>query len=201
MSSYGSAEMGWIAWGYAGDVQKIDRCVGCVVDSLEVAAFDADGHRLPPGTEGQIRARGPDGYAGTYLGDGATQDEIFKDGWFVTGDVGIVDGDGNLVIRGRESNVINIGGSKVSPELMEEQILSFSQIRDVGVTGIDMPEGFQKTCAAIVTRAKLTIDDVNAHLRRQGARWPIQEIKIVYAIPRTTSGKIDRAALRRLCAE
>jgi long-chain acyl-CoA synthetase len=83
---------------------------------------------------------------------------------------------------------------------MEEQILTFSQVRDVGVSGIDMPEGFQKVCAAIVTKAKLTVDDVNAHLRRREVRWPIQEIKIVEAIPRTESGKIDRTALRRLCA-
>lgn len=201
MSSYGSAEMGWIAWGYAGDVQKIERCVGRVVDGIEVAAFDGEVGMLPPGSEGEIRAKGPEEYAGTYLGGGSPQDEIFKDGWFVTGDIGTVDGDGNLVIRGRLSNVINIGGSKISPELMEEQILSFSQVRDVGVTGIDLPEGFQKVCAAIVTKSKLTIDDVNAHLRRREARWPVQAIKIVGAIPRTESGKVDRIALRRLWAD
>ncbi len=199
MSSYGSAEMSWIAWGYAEDVQEQERCVGRVVDAMEVAAFDSDGHRLPPGTEGEIRVRGPDGYAGAYIGEDTPQDEIFKDGWFVTGDIGVVDSDGNLMIRGRLSNVINIGGSKVSPELMEEQILAFSQIRDVGVTGIDVPEGYQKACAAIVTKTKLSLDDVNAHLERRGALWPVQEIRIVDAIPRTESGKVDRTALRSLC--
>jgi acyl-coenzyme A synthetase/AMP-(fatty) acid ligase len=199
MSSYGSAEMSWIAWGYAEDVQEQERCVGRVVDAMEVAAFASDGHRLPPGTEGEIRVRGPDGYAGAYIGEDTPQDEIFKDGWFVTGDIGVVDSDGNLMIRGRLSNVINIGGSKVSPELMEEQILAFSQIRDVGVTGIDVPEGYQKACAAIVTKTKLSLDDVNAHLERRGALWPVQEIRIVDAIPRTESGKVDRTALRSLC--
>lgn len=201
MSSYGSAEMGWIAWGYSEDIQRIQRCVGRVVDGMEVAAFDADGSRLPPGSEGEIRARGPDGYAGSYIGDGSPQDEIFKDGWFVTGDIGIVDGDGNLIVRGRASNVINIGGSKVSPELMEELIATFSQVRDVGVAGIDVPEGYQKVCAAIVTRTKLSLGDVNAHLRRRDALWPIEVLKIVDAIPRTASGKVDRTALRRLCSE
>lgn len=201
MSSYGSAEMGWIAWEYDKHVQSIERCVGRVVDTMEVAAFDEDDRRLPPGSEGQIRAKGPDGTAGVYLGNDAPQDEIFKNGWFVTGDVGLVDNDRNLIIRGRVSNVINMGGSKVSPELMEEEILAFSQVRDVGVSGIDMPEGYQQVCAAIVTKSKLTIDDVNAHLHRRNARWPVHMIKIVESIPRTSSGKIDRTALRRLCSQ
>lgn len=198
MSSYGAAEMGWIAWGYAGDIGKIDRCVGRVVDSVEAAAFDADGRKLPPGTEGEIRARGP---AGTYLGADSPQDEIFTDGWFRTGDIGLVDGDGNLVIRGRASNVINFGGSKVSPELMEEEILAFSQVRDVGVTGIDTAGGFQEICAAIVSSTRLTAAEINAHLQRRNARWPVHALRLVPAIPRTGNGKIDRTALRRLCAD
>ena len=200
MSSYGSAEMGWIAWGIAKDIQKVERCVGRVVGGMEVAAFDADERRLPPSTEGDIRAKRPDGAAGAYLGKDSPQQRIFRDGWFVTGDIGLVDDSGNLVIRGRGSNVINVGGHKVSPELMEEQILAFSQVRDVAVTGIDKPEGFQEVCAAIVTGAKLTVDDVNAHLQRSHARWPVQTIRIVPTIPKTESGKIDRTALRRLCA-
>lgn len=120
---------------------------------------------------------------------------------FVTGDIGLVDEDNNLIIRGRASNVINLGSSKVSPELLEEEIRAFSQVRDVGVSGVDRPEGFEDICAAIVSSSKLTVDDINAHLHRRNARWPVHMIKIVPAIPKTEAGKIDRVALKRLCSE
>ena len=123
------------------------------------------------------------------------------DGWFATGDIGLVDKDRNLIIRGRASNVINVGGSKASPELLEEDIRAFSQVRDVGVSGVDLPVGFHEICAAIVSNSKLSVDDVNRHLKRRKAQWPVDRVKIVPAIPKTETGKIDRVALKRLCSE
>lgn len=199
MSSYGSVEMGWIAWGYGEDIQKTERSVGRVVEGMEVAAFGEDDRKLPPGTEGQIRAKGPDGAAGFYIGENSPQQQIFKDGWFVTGDLGMVDADQNLIIRGRFSNVINFGGSKVSPELLEEEIRSFSQVRDVGIVGLDQPQGYEQICAAIVSNSKMKVGDINAHLHRRNAHWPVHQVKNVPAIPKTESGKIDRVALKRLC--
>ena len=201
VSFYGSTETGGIAWGLSEDVLKIDRCVGRIVEGMEVATFDADGKRLSPGAEGEIRVKGEEGTFGKYIGEDARQQEGFVDGWFVTGDIGLVDKNQNLIVRGRASNVINLGGSKASPEVLEEEIRAFSQVRDVGVTGVDRPEGFEKICAAIVTNAKLTVDDINAHLYRRKARRAVHMIKIVPAIPKTESGKIDRVRLRRLCSE
>ena len=198
---YGSTETGGIARGSSADVLKIDGCVGKVVEGVEIATFDADGSKLATGIEGEIRVRIPPNRIGHYIGTGAGEAAAFKEGWFSTGDIGLVDDDRNLIIRGRATNVINIGGSKVSPELLEEGIRSFSQVRDVGVAGVERSEGFEEICAAIVSNTKLTVDDVNAHLRRRNSRWGVHSVKLVPAIPRTASGKIDRGALKRLCSE
>jgi len=200
ISFYGSTETGGIAWGSSKDVLEIDGCVGRVADGVDVATYSSDGERLSPGAEGKIRVKGQVGVFGKYIGDDA-QHLSFANGWFVTGDIGFVDKDKNLIIRGRSSNVINTGGSKVSPEVLEEEIRAFSQVRDVGVTGVDRPEGFEKICAAIVSKSKPTVADINALLHRRNARWPVHMVKNVSAIPKTDSGKIDRVALRRLCSE
>ena len=180
---------------------KIEGCVGRVVDGVEVAAFDADGSRLATGSEGEIRVKNAPNTIGYYIGKGAEPPNAFVDGWFATGDIGLVDENRNLIIRGRATNVINIGGSKVNPELLEEEIRSFSQVRDVGVAGVERPEGFEEICAAIVSNTKLSVDEINAHLRRRNSRWGVNSVKLVPAVPRTASGKIDRAALKRLCSE
>jgi acyl-coenzyme A synthetase/AMP-(fatty) acid ligase len=201
ISYYGSTETHGLAWGYSKDVVVIDGCVGRVADGLDVAAFSSGGQRLSPGTEGEIRANGAGGIFAKYIGDYGQGQSAFKDGWFATGDIGLVDKDRNLIIRGRASNVINVGGSKASPELLEEDIRAFSQVRDVGVSGVDLPEGFHEICAAIVSNSKLSVDDVNRHLKRRKAQWPVDRVKIVPAIPKTETGKIDRVALKRLCSE
>lgn len=201
ISNYGATETGRIAWGYSEDVAKIERCVGRLVETVEVAAFDSDNRQLAPGMEGEIRVKLPEGAAGIYIGDGSGQFQGFKDGWFVPGDIGLVDEDRNMIIRGRTSNVINTGGSKISPEIIEDEIRSFSQVRDVGVAGIERVEGFDDICAAIVSPSKPTLADINAHLHRRNALWPVNRIKRVPAIPKTDSGKIDRVALKKLCTD
>lgn len=201
MSFYGSTETGGIAWGSSQDVLKIDGCVGRVSDALDAAAFSADGQALSPGLEGEIRVKSRGGPFAKYIGKDAHNQPGFVDGWFATGDIGIVDEDRNLIIRGRASNVINIGGTKVSPERVEEEIRAFSQVRDVGVVGLDSRDGFDQIGAAIVSSSKLSVDDINAHLQRRRASWPVHVVKSVAAIPKTDSGKIDRVALGRLFTE
>lgn len=201
ISVYGAAEIGWVALGDSDQVQRQPRCVGKVVDWLDAAAFDGAGNRLPPGAEGEIRVRPPDVAIGVYLGDPADRPNNLIDGWFVTGDIGIVDEDNNLIIRGRASNVINVGGNKLDPEDYEAHVIALDKVSDVGVTGVDGDDGFQEVCAAIVSKSPLSLDEINAHLHQRKVYWPVQVMRSVAAIPRTQNGKIDRIALKHLCAE
>jgi long-chain acyl-CoA synthetase len=199
--TYGSVETGFLAWGHSRDLRKVDRSVGQLLVDVEVAAFDSNGRKLPAGSEGVIWAKVPDEAIGRYLGSAAHKSDAIREGWFRTGDIGLVDNDRNLIIRGRATNVINIGGSKVSPEVLEVHIQTMPGVVEVGVTGVDLPEGFQRVCAAIVGAANPSSAAVNAHLERRREPRRVHAVKHVEAIPRTDTGKIDRVALKRLCAE
>jgi len=201
MSVYGSVETGWIAWGLSSELQKVPGSVGRVADDREIAAFSSDGRELPPGSEGEIRLKEPDDATSTYLGGNSAQQSVFTDGWFATGDIGMVDENRNLIIRGRASNVINTGGDKANPEDIETQLRTFDEVLDVGVTGVDIADGFQQICAVIVSSSVMDLDDINTRLRQRKIRWPVQILKSVSEIPKTQTGKIDRKALKRLCAE
>lgn len=198
LSYYGSVETGWTVGGSFDDLQMIDNTAGKILDGADVAAFDAEGRKLPPGMEGAIRTKAPEGAVGRYIGTAATETSAFKDGWFSTGDIGLIDANRNLILRGRASNVINVGGSKVSPEEVEELILMLDKVVEVGVTGIAVPEGYEAVCAAVVGTAPVSIDELNAHLGQQDFLHSVQLVKNVAEIPKTYNGKIDRQALKRL---
>jgi acyl-coenzyme A synthetase/AMP-(fatty) acid ligase len=196
--SYGATEIGRVAAGYSDELASIDGAVGRVIDGVEVATFGDDGQRLASGTEGEIRVRVPDGTAATYPGSRAPQRPALVDGWFLTGDVGLVDADGTLIVRGRALNLINIGGMKLNAEMLEAVIAELDQIEEVGVVGAEGADGIQRLCAAVVGKAPIDAGRVNAHLSHNDHHVPVQILKIVPAIPKTANGKIDRAALRRL---
>ena len=199
-SSYGSAEIGEIAVGYASELQAAERSVGRILDGIDVAIFDENGRQLSHGGVGVIHVKGPAGTSGTYIGNDAVGQTAFRNGWFATGDIGSVDGNRNLILRGRANSLINIGGSKVNPEVIEELLMTHDKIVDAGVAGLDVREGYQKIGALIVSTANLSIEEINAFLRQRQFRWPIQAIKQVAALPKTPTGKTDRVALKAVFA-
>lgn len=199
--TYGSVETGFLAWGYSRDTQNIEGMVGQLLDDVELATVDDDGQILPIGRTGAIWVKVPDEALGTYIASEGPAPEALRNGWFRTGDIGRVDENRNLIIRGRATNVINVGGGKVSPEVLEDHIRTMPGVLDVGVAGVAVPEGYEKVCAALVGDGRPSVEMVSAHLiqRREFSR--VHMVKYVAAIPRTQNGKIDRVALKRLCAD
>jgi acyl-coenzyme A synthetase/AMP-(fatty) acid ligase len=199
-SVYGLTETGWIARGSADELKSMPFSAGRIYDDIEIAAFDDRDQSLPVGEEGEIRVRLPEDELGHYLGRDLLTQSAIRDGWFSTGDIGVIDENRTLLIKGRTSNVINVGGDKVSPEEIEQHILAHLGIRDVAVTGVRRSEGFEKIFAFVVSDGYPSIAEINAHLAKRGS-WPIEALEMVSEIPRTETGKIDRVALKELCAQ
>ena len=92
-----------------------------------------------------------------YVGNPEATARAFRDGWFYPGDTGSLTADGMLIIRGREASVLNIGGDKVRPELVEEALTSFPGVEQAAVfthkSDMDVPELW----AALVCRADLDL--------------------------------------------
>jgi acyl-CoA synthetase (AMP-forming)/AMP-acid ligase II len=95
----------------------------------EVAIFDEDDRRLPPGSSGEIVVRGPSVIPEYFRNEAATRRAI-RNGWFYTGDIGNLDEDGYLFLTGRRSEFINRGGEKIAPAEVDEILLSHPSIAD-----------------------------------------------------------------------
>jgi O-succinylbenzoic acid--CoA ligase len=172
-----------------------ETCGGFVYDGVPL---DGMAVRLDP--EGLIEVSGPMLMEGYRLDPGATGAAFTTDGWLRTGDLGEIDGEGRLQVRGRADHLIRSGAEKVWPEEVERVLARHPKVADVAVAGRPDPEWGTHVCAFVVPA---TIDDPPSleELRAFGAERLVRyklprEIQLVPAIPRTATGKVRRAALR-----
>ena len=147
--------------------------------------------------DGEIWAKGPELFLG-YV-DGS--EEIDADGWFRTGDLGELDDAGYLTIAGRLKDVIIRKGEKISAPEVEAALAAHPAVVDVAVVAEPDPERGELACAVIVVaagNAPPTVADLATFLADRGlARWKAPErVRVVDALPRTASGKVQKHLLR-----
>jgi acyl-CoA synthetase (AMP-forming)/AMP-acid ligase II len=150
--------------------------------------------------EGEILSRGPDLCLG-YLDDELTAKVFDDDGWYHTGDIGVLDEDGYLTITDRKSDVIIRGGENISALEVEEVLLTMPGIAEVAV--VAAPDARLGEHAAAVVRMlpgaqPPTLDEVRAHFAAKDLakpKWP-EEIITVADFPRTASGKVQKFRIR-----
>ena len=168
---------------------------GCAMPGVELR-LDEDG---------QIISRGPDLFLG-YTDPELTATVFDDDGWYHTGDVGVLDDDGYLAITDRISDVIIRGGENLSAQEIEEQLLTIPGLAEVAV--VAAPDARLGEHAAAIVRvldgtAPPTLDDVRTHLEHIGLarqKWP-EELHVVTDLPRTASGKVQKFRLRQALRE
>jgi acyl-CoA synthetase (AMP-forming)/AMP-acid ligase II len=178
---------------------------GCFITDPEEKRLTTDGHPLP-GVEvrldddGQILSRGPDCFLG-YTDPALTETVFDEDGWYHTGDVGVLDDEGYLTITDRVSDIIIRGGENISAQEVEELLSGLDAIAEVGV--VAAPDERLGERAAAVVRLRPgqdapTLGDVRTHLAAAGLarqKWP-ESLYVVEEFPRTPSGKIQKFHLR-----
>jgi acyl-CoA synthetase (AMP-forming)/AMP-acid ligase II len=183
---------------------------GCLLDDPEAKRLRTDG-RLLPGVElrlddtGEILTRGPDCCVG-YTDAELTARVFDGEGWYRTGDVGVLDDDGYLTITDRVSDIIIRGGENISAQEVEEQLLGLDALAEVNVVGV--PDSRLGERAAAVVRVRdghgvPTLAEVRAHLGAVGLsrqKWP-ESIHAVAEFPRTASGKVQKFKLREQLRE
>jgi len=183
---------------------------GCVLDDPLEKRQTTDGHLLP-GVElrleedGEIVSRGPDCCIG-YTDPELTARAFDDDGWYHTGDVGILDDDGYLTITDRISDVIIRGGENISAQEVEELLMGMDGVAEVSV--VAAPDARLGEHAAAMFRLlpgadAPTLEAVRGHLDAAGLarqKWP-EELHTVDDFPRTPSGKVQKYVLRRQLRE
>ena len=124
------------------------------------------------------------------------------EGWYRTGDVGVLDDDGYLTITDRKSDVIIRGGENISAVEVEEVLLAMPAVAEAVVVGAADERLGEHAAAVLRVRAghvMPTLDEVREHFRRIGVatqKWP-EELHEVEDYPRTASGKIQKSAVRQ----
>lgn len=165
---------------------------GCVYDGVPL-----DGVRVVLGEAGQITLAGPVVARG-YRHGAALDDDPFTSDTFRTSDVGTM-GDGLLQVLGRSDHLINTGGQKVAPALVEAAMRSLPDVLDVAVVGVPDDEWGELVTALVVTDSPLALPDVRRALadRLPAAALP-KRLVTVRQVPRMGIGKLDRQAALEL---
>jgi acyl-coenzyme A synthetase/AMP-(fatty) acid ligase len=173
--------------------------LGLLAPGVEVRILDDSGRTLPPGQVGIIAVRTP-AMADGYLDRPEETAAAFRDGWFVSGDVGALVGRGQLRLLGRHDGLVNLGGIKVPATQIEEQLRGLAGIADAAVLAAHQQGGAVSLGIAIVAKDGATGEQVMREVEQAlslGVDTPVR-ILLVSAIPRMHTGKTDRMALLRL---
>ena len=167
--------------------------VGRAVPGYEIAVFADGGDRCPPGTTGEIGLRGH-GLFSAYYAPWTLREDLSRDGWFLTGDVGSLDPDGALFLHGRTKAVIFVAGLKFFPDEVEACINEFPGITESRVFGKPHAHlGEVPSAEIVVATPSPNLDALRAHCARALSPYKIPlEFTVVEAIARTPGGKILR---------
>ena len=161
----------------------------------EVQIFGDDGAMLDAGETGQVGVRGENVFAG-YENNAEANKASFRDGWFLTGDTGYFDPDGDLFLMGRVKELINRGGEKISPSEVDDALASHPAVSLAASFSVPHKSLGEDIAAAVVLRSPTNQKDIRAHLSGLLAAHKIpSRITFLDALPRNPVGKIDRLAL------
>ena len=151
------------------------------------------------GEEGEIIAKGPQVFGG-YLNRPEANEESFVDGWFRTGDVGVMDSDGFIKIVSRVKEMIITGGFNVHPQEVEDVIAQVDSIAKVAVVGVPKDDGSEKVVAAVVLAdgATLDVDALRKHCQENLTRYKVpREFYAFDELAEDQLGKIRRVEVRQ----
>ncbi|MDH3224085.1 MAG: acyl-CoA synthetase [Gemmatimonadota bacterium] len=171
--------------------------VGQPLPGVEARIVGPDGRAVPAGTSGEIEIRGPQVFAEYWRRPEETR-AAFRDGWFRTGDEGILD-DGYYRILGRRSvDILKTGGYKVSALEIEEAYRHHPAVADLAVVGIADPDWGERVCAAWIPagEGRPSPDALRAWGKERLAPYKIpREFLPVEALPRNAMGKVQKPAV------
>ena len=199
---YGSSEHPTVSVGHPSDPLKLRlETDGRPTVGTEVRIVDDFGRDLPSGAEGEVATRGPELFEGYQRADLNTQ-AFLPGGWFLTGDVGRLDLEGNLTITDRKKDIIIRGGENISSRAVEDVLLRHPAIADAAAVAMPDPALGERVCAFVVPRAELgdtlAIAALQEFFLRLGVAKQLtpERLILVDELPRTAAGKVKKHELR-----
>ncbi|MEO6093054.1 MAG: AMP-binding protein [Novosphingobium sp.] len=203
LERYGMTETGMLT-SNPYDGERRAGFVGLPLPGVELRIADFDSGRvLPRGEVGIVEVRGPNVFAGYWRNAEKTAAEFRADGFFITGDMGVVGEDGYVQLVGREKDLIISGGLNVYPAEVEALLDARADIAEAAVIGVPHPDLGEAVVAVVQpTGDPLNIAALGEALRAELARFKCPKRIIVIAeLPRNTMGKIQKKLLRERYAD
>jgi long-chain acyl-CoA synthetase len=198
IEGYGLSETSPVATCNRADLFEFTGTIGLPVPSTEIAILDDDDNEVPLGQPGEIAIRGPQVMAGYWNRPDETAKVMTANGFFKSGDVGVMDLEGNVKIVDRKKDMILVSGFNVYPNELEGVISAHPGVAECAVVGVPDEHSGEAVKAFVVKRdPDLTADQLMEYCRQQltGYKKP-KYIEFRDELPKTNVGKILRRALR-----
>jgi long-chain acyl-CoA synthetase len=164
--------------------------IGTLMPDVEAVIVDEFNREKPYGETGRIKLRG-DGMVNGYLQDPELTAAWFVDGWFRSSDIGYMPEPGKLVVLGRAGDMLNIGGSKISPHSLAERARQIAGVRDIALAAVSNTNGIGEIAAAVEIKESSDRNFIRVQLQKilPSHLGPIH-VMFTGALPRTENGKI-----------
>lgn len=193
---FGASEVPLVTFGWPRNELLAATTDGEVVD-YDVRIVDHEDADVPAGQEGEILARGPGMMLG-YADAAQTAEAITSDGYFRTGDLGVLSAGGAITITGRKKDLIIRGGENISAKEIEDVLHTHPAVKEASVVAMPHDRLGEGVCAYIILHGEADAAALAGHVALSGlAKQKIPErFEIVEDFPRTASGKVRKDMLR-----
>jgi long-chain acyl-CoA synthetase len=180
------------------DIEEFSGTIGLPVPSTWLSIRDDDGNEVPLGTAGEICAKGPQVMAGYWNRPEETANVMSADGYFRTGDIGVMDERGYTKIVDRKKDMILVSGFNVYPNEIEEVIASHPGVLECAVIGVVDSRSGEAVKAFVVKKdPNVTVEDIIKYCGTQLTNYKVpKQIEFRTDLPKTNVGKILRRELR-----
>lgn len=200
VQGYGLSETSPVATANPINSSSFSGNIGLPMPGTDIAMLDEDGNEVPLGERGEIAVRGPQVMKGYWKREEATKEVMTPDGFFLTGDIGIMDEKGYMTIVDRKKNMIIVSGFNVYPNEVEEVMAGHPKILECGVIGVEDEKSGEIPKIFIVRKdnsltAEEVLDYAKEHLT--GYKRP-RYVEFLDELPKSNVGKILHKDLRKL---
>jgi long-chain acyl-CoA synthetase len=196
---YGSTESGAVTFADSEDALKKPGTVGRISPGAELRFIGEDGCELPQGQIGEIYSRIAANPDFTYHNKPEKREEIERDGFITSGDIGYIDADGYVFICDRKRDMVISGGVNIYPAEIESALHAVPGVHDCAVFGIPDAEFGEALMAVVEPQPGITLDvtDIRRRLKASLADYKVPKyVEIQQNLPREDSGKIFKRRLR-----
>lgn len=196
---YGSTETGLIAVAQGNAWFGREGASGPVMPWIDLEIVDGSGTPQPAETSGEVRVRLDRRFSvERYLNADTSDDEPIRDGWFYPGDLGALSKSRELTIAGRTRELVNIGGTKLSPAAIEDRLRSIRGIAQLAVVGLRNQAGYDDVGLVLCRSSGTPLSAISEAIGQRLGKCTHVRIIEVEMLPATQSGKIDRMRLKEI---